>query len=206
MEIVLGRDTEPELAESLPLGAGRLTRQFLPDDPPVSGQLKAMRRHVRDTLREVSDRLRWEGPPARGIATSKTFKQLARLAGAPAQREGPFVQRTLTASDVAEWVPRLSKMGSRKRAKLRGVSAPRARQLLAGAVVANAAMVALEVPQVELSPWALREGIMLHYLESTLNQTWTLPLQPIDPERTRTPDNVVGFPERDEAPDLPSPS
>jgi exopolyphosphatase / guanosine-5'-triphosphate,3'-diphosphate pyrophosphatase len=34
MEIVFGRDAEPELSVSLPLGAGWLTRVFLPDDPP----------------------------------------------------------------------------------------------------------------------------------------------------------------------------
>ena len=58
MEIVLGRDAEPELAMSLPLGAGRLTRLFLPDDPPSRDQLTALRRHVNATLREVADRLR----------------------------------------------------------------------------------------------------------------------------------------------------
>ena len=82
MEIVLGRDAEPELAVSLPLGAGRLTRLFLPDDPPGRDQLAALRRHVNATLREVADRLLWEGIPDRAIGTSKTFKQLARLAGA----------------------------------------------------------------------------------------------------------------------------
>jgi exopolyphosphatase / guanosine-5'-triphosphate,3'-diphosphate pyrophosphatase len=88
MEIVLGRDAEPELAMSLPLGAGRLTRLFLPDDPPSRDQLAALRRHVNATLREVADRLLWEGVPERAVGTSKTFKQLARLSGAPARRKG----------------------------------------------------------------------------------------------------------------------
>lgn len=61
MEIMLGRDAEPELAMSLPLGAGRLTRLFLPDDPPSRDQLTALRRHVNATLREVADRLLLEG-------------------------------------------------------------------------------------------------------------------------------------------------
>ena len=39
MEIAFGRDAEPELSVSLPLGAGRLTRAFLPDDPPSREQL-----------------------------------------------------------------------------------------------------------------------------------------------------------------------
>src|SRR5690242_21651172 len=97
MEVVLGRDAQPELAVSLPLGAGRLTREYLLHDPPRQTELAALRRHVNTTLREVADRLRWEGAPARAIATSKTFKQLARLSGAPAQRKGPFVRRSLAA-------------------------------------------------------------------------------------------------------------
>jgi exopolyphosphatase/guanosine-5'-triphosphate,3'-diphosphate pyrophosphatase len=107
MEIVLGRDAEPELAVSLPLGAGRLTRLFLPDDPPSRDQLRALRRHVNATLREVADRLLWEGVPERAIGISKTFKQLARLSGAPAQRKGPFVRRYVTARDLETWIPRL---------------------------------------------------------------------------------------------------
>jgi exopolyphosphatase/guanosine-5'-triphosphate,3'-diphosphate pyrophosphatase len=138
MEIVLGRDAQPELAVSLPLGAGRLTRMFLPDDPPKNKQITALRRHVNETLREVADRLRWEGTPDRAIATSKTFKQLARLSGAPAQRKGPFARRSLTVQDLEAWIPRLVRLRASQRAQLRGVSRPRARQIVAGAVVARA--------------------------------------------------------------------
>ena len=179
MEIVLGRDAQPELAVSLPLGAGRLTRAYLPDDPPSRKQLAALRRHVNATLREVADRLRWEGTPARAVATSKTFKQLARLCGAPPQRKGPFVRRSLAAKDLDMWIPRLAQLKASQRAKLQGVSQPRARQIVAGALVARAAMKALNVTAVEVSPWALREGIILHYLQTRLNETLDLPLRPL---------------------------
>jgi exopolyphosphatase / guanosine-5'-triphosphate,3'-diphosphate pyrophosphatase len=181
MEIVLGRDAEPEVVVSLPLGAGRLTRGFLSNDPPKAKQLKAMRRHVHDTLREVSDRLRWEAPPSEAVATSKTFKQLARLTGAPPQRKGPFVRRDLTAEEVEAWIPRLANVSERERAKLRGVSRSRARQIVAGAVVASETMRALDVVRARVCPWALREGIMLHYLQS-IDQIEPLLLQPVDPE------------------------
>jgi exopolyphosphatase / guanosine-5'-triphosphate,3'-diphosphate pyrophosphatase len=179
MEIVLGRDAEPELAMSLPLGAGRLTRLFLPDDPPGRDQLAALRRHVNATLREVADRLLWEGVPDRTIGTSKTFKQLARLAGAPAQRKGPFVRRYVTARDLEDWIPRLAALHARKRASLQGVSRSRSRQIVAGAVIARAGMKALNVDSVDVSPWALREGIILHYLHTTFNQSFDLPLRPL---------------------------
>jgi exopolyphosphatase/guanosine-5'-triphosphate,3'-diphosphate pyrophosphatase len=181
MEIVLGRDAKPDLAVSLPLGAGRLTRAFLPDDPPTRQQVKSLRQHIRDTLREVSDRVRWEGDARRAIATSKTYKQLARLAGAPAQRKGPFVRRTLTVHDVSTTIGRLAPLSAKERAQLRGVSRPRASQILAGAMVAKATMNALDITQVDVCPWALREGIILYYLQTTADETWDIPLVPISP-------------------------
>lgn len=192
MEIALGRDADPELALSLPLGAGRLTRAFLSSDPPRPPELKALRRHVRETLAEVVDRLRWESVPHKVVATSKTFKQLARLAGAPPQREGPFVDRDLTVEDVRRWIPRLARMSAAQRARLRGVSQPRARQILAGAVVAHATMSALGVERLQVCPWALREGIMLRHLETTADSAVALPLQPLvrlpeQPDATVTP-------------------
>jgi exopolyphosphatase/guanosine-5'-triphosphate,3'-diphosphate pyrophosphatase len=166
MEIVLGRDAEPQLAISLRLGAGRMTREFLPTDPPSQAQLKTMRRHVRETLGEVADRVRWEGDPRRVVATSKTFKQLARLAGAPPQRKGPFVRRVLTRQDAHAWIRRLARLTAEQRSHLRGVSGSRARQILAGAILADLTMTTLDIDSVEVCPWALREGIVLRHLES----------------------------------------
>lgn len=167
MEIVLGRDAVPEFAVSLPLGAGRLTRRFLAqEDPPSDAQLTVLHRHVKDNLREVADRLRWEGDPHRVVVTSKTFKQLARLAGAPPQRKGPFVRRSLHRRDVTEWLPRLAAIPAAERARLRGVSESRSRQIVAGAVVARTAMRMLDIRRAEVCPWALREGIILRHLHN----------------------------------------
>lgn len=176
MEIALGRDAEPELAVSLPLGAGRLTRDFLPDDPPSRAQLRDLRRHIRTTVREVTDRVRWEGPPGRAVATSKTFKQLARLTGSAPQRKGPFVRRQVDVRDLRHWIPRLAELPAAKRADLPGVSASRARQILAGALVAKLTMSALDIRVADVCPWALREGIMLHYLQTAQGESWAMPL------------------------------
>jgi exopolyphosphatase / guanosine-5'-triphosphate,3'-diphosphate pyrophosphatase len=181
MEIALGRDARPELAVSLPLGAGRLTRAFLPDDPPTKRQLRELRHHARTTLREVSDRLRWEGDPKRVIGSSKTFKQLARLAGSPPQRTGPFVRRRLRRADVAAWIPRLAGLPAAERARLRGVSEARARQVVAGAIVAQAVMTTLDIKALDVSPWALREGIILHHLETVMHQEQPLTLDSLQP-------------------------
>jgi exopolyphosphatase/guanosine-5'-triphosphate,3'-diphosphate pyrophosphatase len=103
---------------------------------------------------------------APGGATSKTFKQLARLSGAAPQRKGPFVRRELSRRDVQKCNPRLVRMTAVERAKLRGMPVPRGRQILAGAVVADQTTAALDSESLEICPWARREGIVLRHLES----------------------------------------
>ncbi|MCT7357354.1 Ppx/GppA family phosphatase, partial [Streptomyces sp. 15-116A] len=105
------------------------------------------------------------GTPDHVVATSKTFKQLARIAGAARSAEGPYVQRELKRESLEGWVPRLAAMTAGERAELPGVSEGRAGQLLAGALVAEAAMDLFGVERLEICPWALREGVILRRLD-----------------------------------------
>ncbi|WP_245672070.1 Ppx/GppA phosphatase family protein, partial [Nocardia anaemiae] len=178
MELALGRDAEPALALSLPLGAGRLTRVFLSKDPPTRDEYKAMRSHIKGCLKEVRDRLLWEGQPRRVIGSSKTFKQLARLAGAPPQRDGPFAVRPLRHRDVRAAARLMSTLSAQERATLRGVSRPRARQILAGASIADATMSTLGIDRLEVSPWALREGVVLQHISTMIATDDAMPLRP----------------------------
>ncbi|MEU0659069.1 Ppx/GppA phosphatase family protein [Streptomyces lavendulocolor] len=165
LEIAYGFDEEPDAAVSLPLGAGRLTAGWLPGDPPDPADVKALRRHVRaEIARTVGEFARF-GRPDHVVATSKTFKQLARLAGAPGSGEGPYVQRELSRTSLEEWVPKLSVMTTAQRCALPGVSDGRAPQLLAGALVAEGAMDLFGIEELEICPWALREGVILRRLD-----------------------------------------
>ncbi len=56
-------------------------------------------------------------------------------------------------------------MTTMERAGLPGVSVRRAHQLLAGAIVAEAAMEEFGLAEVEICPWALREGVILRRLD-----------------------------------------
>ena len=165
LEMAAGIDETPDVLMSLPLGAGRLTRTMLKGDPPDAKDVKALRKHVRT---QIAGRLRpFEalGDPDHAVATSKTFRSLARIAGAAPSSEGDRVPRMLTLDDLSKWVPKLAKMTVKDRADLPGVSPGRAAQLLAGAVVAEAAMDLLDVGEVQICPWALREGIILRRLD-----------------------------------------
>ncbi|GAA4591385.1 Ppx/GppA phosphatase family protein [Planotetraspora phitsanulokensis] len=165
LEIASGIDEEPDVAVSLPLGAGRLTRDFFTTDPPPAEEVRLLRRHARaEIARQVGAITRY-GRADHAVATSKTFRQLARIAGAASSSEGPYIRRTLAHGALTEWTARLSAMPAAERSKLPGVSVGRAPQLLAGAVVADAAMDLLGLPVLELCPWALREGMILRRLD-----------------------------------------
>ncbi|MDT9680890.1 Ppx/GppA phosphatase family protein [Streptomyces sp. TRM76323] len=165
LEIAYGIDEEPDAAVSLPLGAGRLTAGWLPGDPPDPADVRALRRHVRaEIARTVGEFARF-GRPDHVVATSKTFKQLARIAGAPGSGDGLYVQRVLSRSSLETWVPKLAAMTVEQRRGLPGVSEGRAAQLLAGALVAEGAMDLLGVDVLEICPWALREGVILRRLD-----------------------------------------
>jgi exopolyphosphatase/guanosine-5'-triphosphate,3'-diphosphate pyrophosphatase len=153
------------VAVSLPLGAGRLTRDWFTADPPSAEEVRRLRRHVRTEVARTVGSVARYGRPDRAVATSKTFKQLARIAGAAPTNEGLYVPRRLTRQDTADWVTKLAAMSTAERARLSGVSEGRAAQLAAGALVADAAMDLFEVDSLEVCPWALREGVILRRLD-----------------------------------------
>ncbi|SEU20740.1 Ppx/GppA phosphatase family protein [Nonomuraea wenchangensis] len=165
LEIAAGVDEEPDVAASLPLGAGRLTRDWFTADPPSADEVRRLRRHVRTEIARTVGSVARYGRPDRAVATSKTFKQLARIAGAAPTSDGLYVLRRLTRQDTADWVTKLAGMTTAERARLSGVSEGRAAQLAAGALVADAAMDLFEVDSLEVCPWALREGVILRRLD-----------------------------------------
>lgn len=165
LEIAIGADEDPDVAVSVPLGAGRLTRDHLPNDPPHADEVRALRKLARIEIGDVAGAITRLGQPELVVATSKTFRQLARIAGAAPSSEGFHVRRTLSRDDLRQWIPTIAEMSAEERANLPGVSAGRSRQLVAGALVAEAAMDIFDVEELIVCPWALREGILLRKLD-----------------------------------------
>jgi exopolyphosphatase/guanosine-5'-triphosphate,3'-diphosphate pyrophosphatase len=169
LELASGIDEDPDVALSLPLGAGRMTRRFLPEGHrggrPDLKALAALDEHAAELLAPAAGKLRADGPPDLVAATSKTFRTLARLTGAAPYSAGLRVDRRLTLTGLGQLVGFVSRIESGALAELPGVSPDRAHQIPAGAVVARAAMRALDVPSVRICPWALREGVILRRLD-----------------------------------------
>ena len=170
LEMAVGMDELPDVALSLPLGAGRMTRRFLPDalqgGRPDLDALEELDEHATDLLEPAVAKLKKAGAPDLVAATSKTFRTLARLSGAAPSSAGIRTPRELTLTGLDQVAGFVSRIESSALAELPGVSAARAHQVPAGATVAAASMRLLDVPFVRICPWALREGVILRRLDS----------------------------------------
>lgn len=165
LELAVGMDEAPDYAKSVPLGAGRITRERFTSDPPSRSEVAETTKWLDDQLAPVAKKLAKQGEPNRVVATSKTFRTLARLTGAAPSAAGLRVRRPLTEPGLRQLSAFITRMSAADLAELDGVSASRAHQLVAGALVAQAAMRALSLQELEICPWALREGIILRRLD-----------------------------------------
>jgi len=167
LEIAAGVDEEPGVALSVPLGAGRLTRERFSADPPPAVELDDLRHHV---ARQIETSINGSGVDLglrdRAAATSKTFRTLARLAGAAPSEAGQRAARSLSRTGLHQVLGFIRRIPSAGLADMDGVSPARAHQLLAGAIVAEEIMRRLDLDRVDICPWALREGVILRRIDT----------------------------------------
>jgi exopolyphosphatase / guanosine-5'-triphosphate,3'-diphosphate pyrophosphatase len=192
VEVAGGEGERPELAESLPLGATRLTRRFVRSDPVRPEELVDLRVHALALLGPLADRIR-ELPWEVACATSKTFRNLGAVARAlpgaptPAHEFGfagvdgqtaPILTREAL-NVVAGY---LAGTTARDRRGLPGLDDLRAGNVVAGSQVAALIMQAFGLRELVLAPWALREGVILDTL-AAVGPTTESPAGAPDPRR-----------------------
>ncbi|MEJ7634620.1 Ppx/GppA phosphatase family protein [Aeromicrobium sp.] len=161
LELAAGSDETPEVAQSLPLGAGRLTRDWI----DAGRSTPELRLHVRSAIADEAGAILRGGSFDRAVATSKTFRSLARICGAASSQDGQYVRRVLQKADLSRLVEELVTMRPEEIGKLPGVSPDRAHQMQAGAIVAEATMDLFDLVELEICPWAMREGVLLEHLD-----------------------------------------
>jgi exopolyphosphatase/guanosine-5'-triphosphate,3'-diphosphate pyrophosphatase len=172
LEVAAGSDELPDAAESVPLGAGRMTVGFLPDDPPGDDAIDALREHAANVLAPVAERFASQPRPDHVVGSSKAIRSLAKLAGYPVSGWSSLERLVMPRRELKAWIPRLARIPAEARQELPGITSDRTFQIVAAAVVLHQAMKAMDVDELEVSPWALREGVLLRYIESL---SWNAP-------------------------------
>lgn len=159
-ELALSADGIVERLASLPLGAVRLTEQFLGDGTDAKS-LARLRAKVRDAVRAQLPVREWRG--AQLIGSGGTF---TNLAGLHLTRQGIFTARSVHAARVPrgdlehllEW---LGAMSPAERRAVPGLNPERADIIVAGLAVVAEVMARLDTREVLVSRYGIREGILL---------------------------------------------
>jgi len=164
LEIAGGADEAPDVAWSMPIGAARLARTYFADGTPSENDVRRIRHEIRVAIARDAVLLR-SGRPDRAVATSKTFRSIARICGAAPSGDGPLVPRVLDGAELRRLLPSLLTRSVAELAALPGVSPSRAHQVVPGALVAEACLDIFDLSALEICPWALREGVILERLD-----------------------------------------
>jgi exopolyphosphatase/guanosine-5'-triphosphate,3'-diphosphate pyrophosphatase len=145
-------------AVSLPLGAVRLTNEFLRHDPSRKGELKRLRGFVAREVNRIADRI-GSAKIKNVIATSGTAAALAAVAGhlrRGAGRPRPVVSR----AEMSRITKRLARLPVEERRKIQGIGLRRAEIIVSGATVYHELLDRLHLKGFRYSPLGLRDGIL----------------------------------------------
>ena len=145
-------------AVSLPLGAVRLTNEFLRHDPPRKGELKRLHGFVTREVNRIVKRI-GAARVRNVIATSGTAAALAAVASH--LRRGAKRQRMIVSrAEMSRIAKRLSRLAITERRKIEGIGPRRAEIIVAGSIVYHELADRLRLKGFRYSPLGLRDGIL----------------------------------------------
>ena len=159
---------------SVRLGVGRLTTTFLAGDPPTASELATLRDHITVVLAPVVHDVR-SFEPGMLVGTSGTLCAVAIAAAALANGDVPASVNQLTVSrrHLDALHEEIISRSSSERLKLAGVEARRVDQLPAGSLLLLTAMDMLDLAELTVGEWALREGMLIDAIERHEVADWS---------------------------------
>jgi exopolyphosphatase/guanosine-5'-triphosphate,3'-diphosphate pyrophosphatase len=142
---------------SLPLGAVRLTQEFLIHDPAKTKEIERMREYIAEQVNRIAPSVR----RYRADLTIATSGTAAALAGASRELQGRSkyshtVSRSLTTRIARD----LAGKSVTQRAQYPGIGPKRAEIIVAGAFVFSELMAHYGLPSFQYSPLGLRDGVL----------------------------------------------
>lgn len=139
---------------SLPLGAVRLTQEFIHHDPPAKEELKRLAEFIAEETARVPRQIAHSGISL-AVATSGTA---AALSGAAQSLK--LAHGRVSRAAMSKLAKRLAKMTVRQRAAIKGINAKRAEIVIAGSAVYSHLMEVCGLRAFRYSPLGLRDGIL----------------------------------------------
>ena len=158
-ELTISQQGHIKETTSLPLGAVRLTNEFLRHDPPRSGELERLRGFITRYVGRVAQHISTSGAKV-AIATSGTAAALAALSQGLSKPSARVKPGFVTQNSARRLATLLARQDVDERKKLSGIGPRRAEIIVAGAEVYAEILERCKVPSFRYSPLGLRDGLL----------------------------------------------
>ena len=171
VEFIVHAGGKAAFAQSLKLGAARMTERFVTTDPMSGDETARLALHYRDTMKKVLDEARRHGVETI-VASSGTAKSLARVCvDAHGDDTRSIFQQDLQIGDFRDALGWVIQSTEKQRVDHPAIDPKRVDQIGAGALLLE--VVAKELPSIErvrISANALREGMVDHFVQQNYSR------------------------------------
>jgi exopolyphosphatase/guanosine-5'-triphosphate,3'-diphosphate pyrophosphatase len=177
LELAVGTGSRLDWTSSLELGASRLVGRFVRHDPVTRNERARIEAHIETVLDTLPGDSFW---PAACVAAGGTVKSLARLMIASGAAADPLHGLQLATVDIEALGELLLVEGRRRRCRIPGMDRHRVDVLGAGTLVLARLLRRLDLAEVTVSEWGLREGVILEAAEQAQGVPAEAPLKAPD--------------------------
>jgi exopolyphosphatase/guanosine-5'-triphosphate,3'-diphosphate pyrophosphatase len=157
-ELTVSRKGHIEQTVSLPLGAVRLTNDFLHHDPPRKSEMRQLRGLIAREVGRVKPRI-IHAKPKVVIATSGTAEALATVSHTLYRTKSQRAM-TVTHLQMRKTAKMLTRLNVEDRRKIHGIGLRRAEIIVAGAAVFSELLDRCKLGGFRFSPLGLRDGLL----------------------------------------------
>jgi exopolyphosphatase/guanosine-5'-triphosphate,3'-diphosphate pyrophosphatase len=163
LEVILTAGMVIEQVHSMPLGAVRVTEEFIRSDPLRKKDWRRLKRGVDRVIRHTMGRLPFR--PEIIVGSGGTFTSLAQMARWEREgREGSVQGYLLARADVVHLVKRLRETSLDERRRIPGLLPDRADIILGGAAVLARLTRRLGTQQMLINEGGIRDGLLLQMI------------------------------------------
>ena len=163
-EFIIGRDQNPQITESLPLGCVLYSMRFFKNDKVSADSFRQAVNAARAEIQRISGALKqlsWDW----AIGTSGTARAIRDILVMNTPN-----QDCITQDGMEQLAKRIISAGSTKKAKLEGLNSDRTEVFAGGLAVMMAIFEELNLKEMVISDAALRDGVFYDLIGRTLNQ------------------------------------
>jgi exopolyphosphatase/guanosine-5'-triphosphate,3'-diphosphate pyrophosphatase len=175
-ELSLFRDARPFSLFSVRVGAVGLTEQYIKTDPPKLKALSNLKGELYAAFQRPARELKsakWQqvsGTSGTILAIGAILRSQEKVNGDNKAQPAQPTEAEIPLSRLAQLNADLSSMNQSERREL-GISSQRSDIIIAGGHILEAAMRALRINSLRTCDWALREGVIIDYLQEREDET-----------------------------------